>query len=119
MSLYFLALDCFPRYMEAPQSREFVYALQQREVNGEQLPIRTVSVGLVRSAKMHWFLTELLQSSTPRFQLQAGELFRQALSPVALPRGTPKIPEKSRKLFLFFMLSRAIGYHPGVGWGYG
>lgn len=33
--------------MEAPQAREFVYALQQREVNGEQLPIRTVSSGLV------------------------------------------------------------------------
>lgn len=47
MSLYFLALDCFPRYMEAPQSREFVYALQQREANGEQLPVRTVAVGLV------------------------------------------------------------------------
>lgn len=46
-TLYFLALDCFTRYMEAPQSREFVYALQQREVNGEQLPIRTVSAGLV------------------------------------------------------------------------
>lgn len=46
-SLYFLALDCFTRYMESPQSREFVYALQQREANGEQLPVRTVSVGLV------------------------------------------------------------------------
>lgn len=47
MSLYFLGQDCFSRYMEAPQSREFIYALQQREANGEQLPIRTVSCGLV------------------------------------------------------------------------
>lgn len=50
LSLYFLAQDCFTRYMEAPQSREFVYALVQREVNGEQLPVKTVSFGLVSSA---------------------------------------------------------------------
>lgn len=48
LSLYFLALDCFTRYMESPQSREFVTALQLRETNGEQLPVKTVSVGLVR-----------------------------------------------------------------------
>lgn len=48
MTLYFLGQDCFPRYMEANQSREFIYSLQQREVAGEQLPIRTVACGLVR-----------------------------------------------------------------------
>lgn len=49
LSLYFLGQDCFPRYMAANQSRDFVYALQQREVNGEQLPIRTVACGQVMS----------------------------------------------------------------------
>ena len=33
--------------MESTHSREYIYALQQREANDEQLPIRTVSYGLV------------------------------------------------------------------------
>lgn len=47
MSLYFLGHDCFPRYMAANQARDFMSALQQRENNGEQVPIRTVACGQV------------------------------------------------------------------------
>lgn len=71
-SLYFLALDCFTRYMEAPQSREFVYTLQQREVNGEQLPIRTVSAGLVR-LKIN--LLRKARTATDPFVLHSRKVF--------------------------------------------
>jgi PAS domain S-box-containing protein len=42
-TLYFLASDTFARFMEGNQSREYLYALRAREVNGEQLPIKTAA----------------------------------------------------------------------------
>lgn len=71
LSLYFLAQDCFTRFMEAPQSREFVYALVQREVNGEQLPVKTVSFGLVSSAT-HRALIFVLSVSANHLWLDLG-----------------------------------------------
>ncbi|CAM9626313.1 unnamed protein product, partial [Hapterophycus canaliculatus] len=75
LSLYFLALDCFTRYMESPQSREFVNALQQREANGEQLPVKTVSVGLDPDSPSYWMDMLKAMSETLRIGLVVSDMF--------------------------------------------
>lgn len=117
MSLYFLALDCFPRYMEAPQSREFVYALQQREVNGEQLPIRTVSVGLVslQNTLIHDRQPAIIRHRDSSFKQV--DCFDECLLPVALRRllAPQKYQIMIGKVFCFFF--RVYPERLGVGWG--
>ncbi|CAM9465136.1 unnamed protein product [Scytosiphon promiscuus] len=75
LSLYFLALDCFTRYMESPQSREFVTALQLREANGEQLPVKTVSVGLDPDSPSYWMDMLKVMSETLRIGLVVSDMF--------------------------------------------
>nr|AML78874.1 putative LOV domain-containing protein [Scytosiphon dotyi] len=75
MSLYFLAFDCFTRYMESPQSREFVTALQLREANGEQLPVKTVSVGLDPDSPSYWMDMLKAMSETLRIGLVVSDMF--------------------------------------------
>ncbi|CAM9154643.1 unnamed protein product [Ectocarpus sp. 8 AP-2014] len=75
LSLYFLAQDCFTRFMEAPQSREFVYALVQREVNGEQLPVKTVSFGLDPESPGYWMDMLKAMSETLRIGLVVSDMF--------------------------------------------
>lgn len=75
LSLYFLGIDCFPRYMESTHSREFIYALQQREANGEQLPIRTVSYGLDPDTPTYWIDMLKTMSETLRIGLVVSDMF--------------------------------------------
>ncbi|CAM9252965.1 unnamed protein product [Choristocarpus tenellus] len=75
MSLYFLSSDCFTRFMASNQGREFVYSLKQREMNGEQLPVRTVSCGLDPDDPNYWMDMVKVMSETLRIGMVVVDMF--------------------------------------------
>eukprot|EP00595_Chromulina_sp_UTEXLB2642_P002385 CAMPEP_0196767552 /NCGR_PEP_ID=MMETSP1095-20130614/41737_1 /TAXON_ID=96789 ORGANISM="Chromulina nebulosa, Strain UTEXLB2642" /NCGR_SAMPLE_ID=MMETSP1095 /ASSEMBLY_ACC=CAM_ASM_000446 /LENGTH=883 /DNA_ID=CAMNT_0042135995 /DNA_START=41 /DNA_END=2692 /DNA_ORIENTATION=- len=51
---FFLSSEAFNRFLEHPSSIEMISKLRQRELAGEQLPIRTVAAGVNPQSETFW-----------------------------------------------------------------
>lgn len=54
MSLAMFASDIFPKFMNSKQAHALIMKVRQREMQGQQGPLRTVAMGLDKTSESFW-----------------------------------------------------------------